>query len=310
MMYAFLMRQTYGIQGTETTIAHLPSVKLKALSIPAPPIEEQRAIAHILRTVQRAKEAAEKVIAATRQLKASLMRHLFTYGPVTVEEAERVTVKETEHGQIPDHWRIDRLVNVASIERGRFMHRPRNDPGFYGGTIPFIQTGDVTRSDGRILSYTQTLNERGLSVSRVFPKGTIVLTIAANIGDTGILDFDSAFPDSLVGITPRDCLSNEYLALYLRTQKDEMDRLAPRGTQKNINIRFLEPWPVPIPPPTEQAEITKCLLATERKLKAEAHRRESLGELFKTLLHHLMTGKLRVRDLDPTDHSHDGTAAG
>jgi type I restriction enzyme S subunit len=138
-----------------------------------------------------------------------------------------VTVKETEHGQIPDHWRIDGLVNVASIERGRFMPRPRNDPDFYGGNIPFIQTGDVTRSDGRILSYTQTLNERGFSVSRVFPKGTIVLTIAANIGDTGILDFDSAFPDSLVGITPRDCLSNEYLALYLRTQKDEMDRLAP-----------------------------------------------------------------------------------
>jgi Type I restriction modification DNA specificity domain len=178
------------------------------------------------------------------------------------------------------------------------------------GQVRQVQPALVAQLHEPAVSYTQTLNERGLSVSRVFPKGTIVLTIAANIGDTGILDFDSAFPDSLVGIIPRGCLSNEYLALYLRTQKDEMDRLAPRGTQKNINIRFLEPWPVPIPPPTEQAEITKCLLATERKLKAEAHRRESLGELFKTLLHHLMTGKLRVKDLNLPSPRHGGIAIG
>jgi hypothetical protein len=93
------------------------------------------------------------------------------------------------------------VLDVALVQRGKFTHRPRNAPQFYGGDIPFIQTGEVVRSGKYIKEYTQTLNELGLSISKMFPKGTIVMTIAANIGYVGLLDFDSAFTDSLVGIT-------------------------------------------------------------------------------------------------------------
>lgn len=265
------------------------------IEIVLPPLPEQRAIAQVLRTVQWAKEATEKVIAAARQLKQSLMGHLFTYGPVPFQEAEKVELKETEVGPMPEHWQLDRLGGVTLIERGKFAHRPRNDPRFYGGPIPFIQTGDVAKSGGRITTYTQTLNELGLSVSRVFPKGTIVLTIAANIGDTAILGFDSAFPDSLVGITPKTkIIRADFLLQFLQTQKAEMDRLAPRGTQKNINIRFLEPWPLTLPPLSEQHEIAVQLTASDAKLAAEETRRNALEALFQSLLHHLMTGKMRV----------------
>src|SRR5260370_30415494 len=115
---------------------------------------------------------------------------------------------------LPEGWRSTRLSDVVRIERGKFSHRPRNDPRFYGGTIPFVQTGDVTKSGGRIRSYSQTLNELGLTVSRTFPRGVILITIAANIGYSGVLEFESACPDSLIGLTPCDSVDADYLQLY------------------------------------------------------------------------------------------------
>jgi type I restriction enzyme S subunit len=120
------------------------------------------------------------------------------------------------------------------------------------------------------------------------------LTIAANIGDVGILEFDSAFPDSLVGITPTDHVTSQFLCLYLLGQKSEMDRLAPRGTQKNINIRFLEPWPVPVPPPKEQMTIQMWLQAVNCKLEGEERRKQALEILVATLVHNLITGEIRL----------------
>ena len=85
-------------------------------------------------------------------------------------------------GTVPANWEVVRLGEVAEVERGKFAHRPRNEPRFYGGTIPFIQTGDVVKANGRIREHSQTLSELGLSISRLFQAGTVVVTIAANIG--------------------------------------------------------------------------------------------------------------------------------
>jgi type I restriction enzyme S subunit len=206
-------------------------------------------------------------------------------------------LKQTDIGEIPESWEVMLLGTVAAIERGKFAHRPRNAPQFYGGKIPFIQTGDVTKAKGRIRTYTQTLNEQGLKISRMFPKGTIVLTIAANIGDTGILEFDSAFPDSLVGITPIDVMDSTFLEYYLRTQKTEMDRLAPKGTQKNINIQFLKPWLVPKPSVDEQKTIARHLCSLDDKLEMVSQKHAALKSLFASMLHLLMTGQVRVNDV-------------
>ena len=261
------------------------------LAIPLPPLPEQRKIAHILSTVQRAIEAQERIIQTTTELKRALMHKLFTEG------LHGEPQKQTEIGLVPESWELVELAEVAMIERGKFSHRPRNEPRFYGGEYPFVQTGDVSNCDGYVRSYTQTLNEDGLAISKMFPAGTILITIAANIGFTGILMFDSACPDSLIGITPEENIHTEFLNYYLITQQPEMDRLAPKGTQKNINIQFLKPWPILIPSLEEQAEIAEAISATDRKIGLARQKCSELRNLFRTLLHELMTATTRVHSL-------------
>lgn len=190
-------------------------------------------------------------------------------------------------------WETKTLGEVAKIERGKFTHRPRNDPRFYGGNMPFVQTGDVTRSNGIVRTHTQTLNEDGVAISKVFPTGTILITIAANIGYAGILAFDSAAPDSLIGITVNGSVRPDFLNFYLRTQQPEMDRLAPKGTQKNINIQFLKPWPVVVPPLPEQKKIAHILSTVQRAIEAQERIIQTTTELKKALMHKLFTEGLR-----------------
>ena len=259
---------------------------------PIPKLEDQQKIALALSVVATSIKFNAAAIAKSQELKRTAMRDLFARG--LRGEAQ----KETEFGLVPESWVVSMLSEVSSIERGRFLHRPRNEPRFYGGPTPFVQTGDVVRSAGRIRDFTQSLNSDGVRISRVFPAGTILITIAANIGYTGILQFASACPDSLVAITPNPNVDTSFLEYFLQTQQPEMDRRAPKGTQKNINIQFLNPWPVPVPPLDEQGEIVAILDAIDRKIELHQKKRATLEELFKALLHRLMTGEIRVTDLD------------
>jgi type I restriction enzyme S subunit len=276
-----------GVQHPRTSWSHIADFELPEFDS-----NEQTKIGNLLWEVHEAITANDKATDAGAELKRGAMRELFTRG--LRGEAQ----KETEIGPVPESWVVSALGELTTLERGRFLHRPRNEPRFYGGGTPFVQTGDVVRSGGRIREYTQTLNDDGVAISRVFPVGTILITIAANIGFAGILQFDSACPDSLIAITPNDRLNNEFLEYWLQTQQPEMDRLAPKGTQKNINIQFLSPWPVVVSSLEEQGEIVFILDAIDRKIELHRKKRAVLDELFKALLHKLMTGEIRVADLD------------
>ena len=154
---------------------------------------------------------------------------------------------------------VKKLSEVINMQRGRFGHRPRNDPKFYDGQYPFIQTGDVVKASktNESIAYTQTLNELGLKTSRLFDENVLVITIAANIGDTAILDYPACFPDSLIGITPKtDALTLNYLNVYFKFLKPYLEDLAPQSAQKNINYQQLSPVPIVIPPLAIQQKIS------------------------------------------------------
>jgi restriction endonuclease S subunit len=180
-------------------------------------------------------------------------------------------VKETS-------FEVKKLSEVINMQRGRFGHRPRNDPKFYNGKYPFIQTGDVVRASitGKSIKFSQTLNELGLKTSRLFESEVMIITIAANIGDTAILDYPACFPDSLIAISPKDSnvLNLHYLNVYFKFLKNYLNDLAPQSAQKNINYQQLAPVPIVIPPFKIQKEIVELykkayLLKRQKELEAK-----------------------------------------
>lgn len=159
--------------------------------------------------------------------------------------------------EIPDTWEWVRLTDVAEVARGKSKHRPRNDSILYnGGKYPLIQTGDVARSKGNIVECTTFYNDVGLKQSRMWDKGTLCMTIAANIADVGILDFDACFPDSVVGINAFAPIeSNKYFLYMLMAYKNILDKMATKSAQKNINLDTICSLAYPLPPLAEQKRI-------------------------------------------------------
>ncbi|MFB1490512.1 MULTISPECIES: restriction endonuclease subunit S [unclassified Thiocapsa] len=157
---------------------------------------------------------------------------------------------------MPNEWGWFRLPELGELDRGKSKHRPRNDRTLYGGDFPFVQTGEVREATRYLRYYSKTYNYKGLSQSRLWPVGTVCITIAANIAETAILDIDACFPDSVVGfIADKDRVSNSYVEFFLRTMKDDLEAFAPATAQKNINLDTLSSVYVPVPPLNEQMEI-------------------------------------------------------
>ncbi len=285
---SILSKELNSLSGT-TTFGFVSVGKLASIKILLPPIKEQQKIAEILGVVDEDIAKTQGVIDTTEKLKRGLMQKLFTRG------ISHTKVKKTKLGEIPEEWDVMKLKEIANVERGKFSHRPRNAPEFYGGKYPFIQTGDIVSSDGKIIRYSQTLNEKGLSVSRMFKKGTIVMTIAANIGDTGILEFDSCFPDSLVGITSKEDVNNIFLEYLLRTKKKYLNSIATQSAQKNINLQKLEPMLVVKPDIKEQQKIAEILSAVDEKISVNKKLLVKLTKLKKGLMQDLLSGRVRVR---------------
>jgi len=158
--------------------------------------------------------------------------------------------------QLSDGWVWSYLPYLGYMNRGKSQHRPRNAPHLYGGPYPFIQTGDIAQSGGQIANHRQTYSEAGLAQSRLWPAGSVCITIAANIANSAILTYPACFPDSVVGVIPDpDLCLPEYLEYFIRTTQADLDQFAPATSQKNINIGILSDVAVPLPPFSEQKEI-------------------------------------------------------
>ncbi|WP_200872740.1 restriction endonuclease subunit S [Polycyclovorans algicola] len=146
-------------------------------------------------------------------------------------------------------WDKAPLEKLGSVNRGVSKHRPRNDPKLLGGKYPLIQTGEVSNAGTYITTYTQTYSEIGFSQSKQWPVGTLCITIAANIAQTGILMFEACFPDSVVGFIAD---ANEANPLYVHGLfwffQSILEKNAPAAAQKNINLEILRNLEVPKPP--------------------------------------------------------------
>ena len=225
--------------------------RLKDLVLPLPRLPEQRAIARVLRTVQRAREQTEAVIAATRQLKASLLRHIFTYSPVPIDQAAQVPLKETEIGPIPGHWVTARLGQVAQAQSGGTPSRSRSD--YFGGGIKWVKTLDLT--NGPVAQTEETLTDAGLMSIRgkVRPANTVMVAMyggAGTIGKCGILQHPAATNQAVCCLeTDKQRLDPSYLLYYLILIRPLWMSFA-FSTRKDPNISkgIVERKEIPLPP--------------------------------------------------------------
>ena len=202
-------------------------------------------------------------------------------------------------GDIPKEWVCEKIKYATSISRGLFNHRPRNDERYYNGKYPFIQTGDVANATKYIVSYSQTLNELGKSVSKEFPKGTLTMTIAANVGDVAILNFDAYFPDSVVGFIPNKNIRTLYLFYVFSAMKDEFTRTAIKSTQLNLNIDRVKETFIPVTlDSNEQCEIENYLESKCAEIDGLIAKKEQLAKELesykKSLIYEVVTGKREV----------------
>ena len=145
-------------------------------------------------------------------------------------------------------WNLSKLTEMGDFGSGVSKHRPRNAPELLGGEYPLIQTGDVSNSDLYIKKYNSTYSELGLKQSKMWPKGTLCITIAASIAETGILTFDACFPDSVVGFTPNKNTNNIFIHYWFSFLQKIIDSKATQVAQKNINLQVLSNLDVISPP--------------------------------------------------------------
>lgn len=202
-------------------------------------------------------------------------------------------------GKTPSTNEVIKLKYIATISRGLFNHRPRNDPRYYDGPHPFVQTGDVARAEKYINTYSQTLNDLGASVSKKFPKGTMTMTIAANIGDVAILNFDAYFPDSVLGCSPKKGFDHNYIYYVFCSLKEEFTKCSVVSTQLNLNIDRVKNIEISVTKDILKQKLiadyldSKCSFI-DRLVKVKQLKISKLNDYRKSLIYEYTTGKKEV----------------
>ena len=278
--------------------------QLAQFNLPLPPLPEQQRIAAYLdascAAIDAAVAAKRRQIETLDALRNSIISRAVTHG--LNPQAKMKSSGLDWLSEVPAHWQVQQIKRACSLVRGQFTHRPRNDPALYDGPYPFVQTGDITAARKYIRTYSQTLNELGLSVSKRFPRGTLVMSIAANIGDVAILDFEACFPDSMIGVIPGYKTNLDFLYYLMRAMRSIMLRSAVQSTQLNLNYVRIGTNFAPLPPLKEQSEIAEYLDAKEGESHLISNTIESqiatLTAYRKSLIHECVTGQRRITEAD------------
>ena len=268
-----------------STIPHIYFKDYKSEKFPKIPLPEQQRIVSILdkafAAIDKAKANAEQNLQNAKELFESYLQGIVSNG---------------------DQWEKKTLAQIAkTFGRGKSKHRPRNWEGLYGGDYPFIQTGDIRNSKHYITEYSQTYNEVGLAQSKLWPAGTICITIAANIAETGVLTFDACFPDSVIGIEVNEKFADrEFVEYLLQSFKVRIQALGKGSAQANINLGTFENELFPFPPVAEQKEIVDKLNQLfnecERLENVFLRKIDDLEELKKSILQKAFAGELETEN--------------
>ena len=228
---------------TNPTRPSLTQAILDKVKIPIPPLEIQEKI------VQTLDKFTDYVTELTSELTSRKKQYSFYRDKLLSFEDEVYQVE----------WKT--LSEIAKdFGRGKSKHRPRNDARLYGGDIPFIQTGDIREAGKWIKNYSQTYSAFGVEQSKKWEKGTLCITIAANIAETGLLGFEACFPDSIIGFVANpEFAITEYVYYYLNSIKDYLANKSYGSAQDNLNLSTFSSLKIPVPSLEIQSRIVQVL---------------------------------------------------
>jgi len=285
---------TSGVQHPRTS---WPS--LREFRISLPPLPEQKKIAHILSTVQRSIEAQERIIQTTTELKKALMHKLFTAG------LRNEPQKETEIGLVPESWTVCKVGDVAKTQSGGTPSRdvPEN---WNGGNIPWVKTAEINYF---VVNDTEEkITPIGLtnSAAQIFPAGTLLMAMygqGITRGRVGLLGINAATNQACASITPTDekQLSSVFMYYFFQYHYENLRKLGHGANQRNMNAALIRGFPLSFPKHDEQTSVVAVFATLDAKRGHHERKKAQLQDLFRTLLHELMTAKTRVHEEDFSD---------
>lgn len=258
-------------------LKHISKKYLEDIVIYIPDLEAQNKIVTLLDKIKAISNKRQETIAKYDELQRALFLDMF--GDPIIN---------------PKEWKKHDLKEIAKLERGRFSPRPRNNPLYFNGKFPFIQTGDIANSKYRLSNFTQTLNEKGIAVSKKFTIGDIVIAIVgATIGVTSILEIDVYATDSVIGIKPdKDIVNNVFLEMLLRFHKKIIVEKAPEVARANINLSILGKIECIIPPLDLQEKFSHTINKIEKLKAKNTQHFEETEILFKAISQLAFKGEL------------------
>ncbi len=285
---------------SHSTIPGLNRERVYCVPISLPPLPEQKKIAAVLLKIQRAIETQDKIISALRDLKKSIMQHLFTHG------LRGEKTKMTEFGSIPSSWKIRLLGNCSTVQTGVAKGRKIADSEVQ--ILPYLRVANV--QDGHLdLTEMKTIRLRQSERNRYsLQNGDVVLTEGGDFDKLGRgFVWEGQIPNCVhqnhvfaVRVNP-EVLSPHFLAYLAQSPygKAYFLKVAHKTTNLAcINTTKLKGLSVPIPDRTEQDAIVDSISIVDTQATIHASKKTTLQDLFKTTLNKLMTGDIRVADLD------------
>jgi type I restriction enzyme S subunit len=280
----------------ESTQKNINKGIVSSFPLPLPPLPEQKKIAHILSTVQRAIEAQERIIQTTTELKKALMHKLFTQG------LRHEPQKKTEIGPVPVSWATPTVESVCTIKASAMSYSQLENASNVanGVNVIGIKVSDMNLP-GNEIEFRSANLERQLpekeaqkrtvpTNSIVFPKRGAAIATNKKRLTTGWTVLDP----NLIAVMPTKVVNHRYLFHWFNTF--DLKKITDPGPTPQLNKKDIAPLKFPMPPIEEQEVIAAAIDAAEEKATLHIRKRDQFQDLFRTLLHELMTAKTRVHN--------------
>lgn len=278
--FAAFINSRISFANESTGVPQLTAPQVSTYSLPVPPLEEQRAIATALSDVDALIAGLERLITKKRDIKQAAMQQLLT--------------GQTRLPGFSGEWSRRRLGELADMGSGGTP--PAGNPGYYGGSIPWVAISDMTQA-GRFIEYTErSLSDSGLSNSaaQLFPAGTVLYAMYASLGECSIACMELCTSQAILGIRPRTGLVRDFLYYSLISRREFVKTLGQQGTQSNLNKSIVQSFEIHLPAPDEQTAIATVFSDMDADLSALESRLAKTRAIKQGMMQELLTGRTRL----------------